>query len=226
MANAKFELDFKTNPTYRQVVREIVAKHLSTFVRFVHDELVQLNARAEQTGRSGLVILFDSLEKLRGTSLTWKPVLESTERIFANGAPYLQLPVHVLYTIPPALTRRMNDQVSFLPMVKVRDANGTLNHEGLRVIEELIVKRIAAADLDEMFGKTAVQSRIRQLALWSGGYPREIVRTLQGLLELDDSLSVRRRSTGSSGVRAIPIAVSSMTAARWPGWARSREPRS
>jgi hypothetical protein len=74
--------------------------------------------------------MFDSLEKLRGTSLTWKQVLESAERIFGNGAPYLQLPVHVLYTIPPALTRRMADPVSFLPMVKVRAADGALNEDG------------------------------------------------------------------------------------------------
>ncbi|HEX2689493.1 MAG TPA: hypothetical protein VHN14_22885 [Kofleriaceae bacterium] len=182
----KVELDLKTNPTVRQRVREVVAKHLSTFVRFVRDELLELDVRAKNTGRSGLVVMFDSLEKLRGTSLTWKQVLESAERVFANGAPYLQLPVHVLYTIPPALTRRMADPVSFLPMVKVRAANGALNEDGFRAISELVAKRISPADLEAMFGAEAVEARLRQIALWSGGYPREILRTLQGLLELDD----------------------------------------
>jgi hypothetical protein len=182
----KVELDLKTNPTVRQRVREVVAQHLSTFVRFVHEELVELDARAKKTGRSGVVVMFDSLEKLRGMSLTWKQVLESAERIFANGAPYLQLPVHVLYTIPPALTRRMADPVSFLPMVKVRAADGALHQDGFRALHELIAKRIAPADLEAIFGHGAVEARIRQLALWSGGYPREILRTLQGLLELDD----------------------------------------
>ncbi|KYF59560.1 hypothetical protein BE08_28670 [Sorangium cellulosum] len=84
--------------TGRQRVREIVARHLSTFVGLVHDELRELDGRARKLGQSGIVILFDSLEKLRGTSLTWKPVLESAERIFSTGAPYLQLPVHVFYT--------------------------------------------------------------------------------------------------------------------------------
>ncbi|WP_433936275.1 hypothetical protein AB3662_16415 [Sorangium cellulosum] len=178
-------LNLKTNPTVRQRVREIVAKHLATFVRFVHDELRELEERARKLGRSGIVILFDSLEKLRGTSLTWKPVLESAERIFSSGAPYLQLPVHVLYTIPPALARRMVEPVSFLPMIKVRDMDGNLHPEGVAVIAELVKKRIDDDALREIFGESALRDRIRAIALWSGGYPREIVRLLQTLLELE-----------------------------------------
>lgn len=183
---AGIELNLKTNPTVRQRVREIVARHLATFVRLVHDALRELEARARKLGRAGIVILFDSLEKLRGTSLTWKSVLESAERIFSSGAPYLQLPVHVLYTIPPALARRMVEPpVSFLPMIKVRDKEGGLHPEGIEVITELVKKRIDEAALEEIFGKAALRDRIRAIALWSGGYPREIVRLLQTLLELE-----------------------------------------
>ncbi|WP_437282049.1 hypothetical protein WME90_16250 [Sorangium sp. So ce375] len=185
-AKAGVELNLKTNPTVHHRVREIVARHPSTFVRFVHDELRELEWRARKLGRSGIVILFDSLEKLRGTSLTWKPVLESAERIFSTGAPYLQLPVHVLYTIPPALARRMVEpSVLFLPMIKVRDAEGRLHPEGIEVIAELVKRRIDEAALDEIFGQAALRNHIRDIALWSGGYPREIIRLLQALLELE-----------------------------------------
>ncbi len=184
-AKADIELNLKTNPTVRQRVRGIVAQHLGTFVRFVHDELRELEGRAKKAKRSGIVILFDSLEKLRGTSLTWKPVLDSAERVFGTGAPYLQLPVHVLYTIPPALARRMTDPVAFLPMIKVRSADGTLHPAGVEVIADLVGKRIDPAGLDDLFGHDAIHDRIRAIALWSGGYPREIVRLLQTLLELE-----------------------------------------
>ncbi len=184
-AKVGIDLNLKTNPTLRQKVREIVARHLATFVRFVHDELRELEWRAKKTGRSGIVILFDSLEKLRGTSLTWKPVLDSAERVFGTGAPYLQLPVHALYTIPPALARRMADPVAFLPMIKVRNAEGVLYPPGVEVIEDLIGKRLDPEGLEQLFGKDDVRDRIRAIALWSGGYPREIVRLLQTLLELE-----------------------------------------
>ena len=184
-AKVGIELNLKSNPTVRQRVREIVARHLGTFVRFVHDELRELEGRAKKAGRSGIVILFDSLEKLRGGSLTWKSVLDSAERVFGTGAPYLQLPVHVLYTIPPALARRMTDPVAFLPMIKVRSADGMLHPPGVEVIADLVGKRIDPAGLDELFGHEAIHDRIRAIALWSGGYPREIVRLLQTLLELE-----------------------------------------
>ncbi|AGP36380.1 hypothetical protein [Sorangium cellulosum] len=185
-AKAGVELNLKTNPTVRHRVREIVARHLSTFVRFVHDEVRELDWRARKLGRSGIAILFDSLEKLRGTSLTWKPVLESAERIFSTGAPYLQLPVHVLYTVPPALARRMVEPpVAFLPMIKVRDIEGRLHPEGVEVITELVKRRIDDDALREIFGESALRDRLRAIALWSGGYPREIVRLLQTLLELE-----------------------------------------
>ncbi len=184
-AKADIELNLKTNPKVRQRVRGIVAQHLGTFVRFVHDELRELEWRAKKTGRSGIVVLFDSLEKLRGTSLTWKPVLDSAERVFGTGAPYLQLPVHVLYTIPPALARRMTDPVAFLPMIKVRSFEGVLHPAGVEVIADLVGKRIDPAGLDDLFGEGAIHDRIRAIALWSGGYPREIVRLLQTLLELE-----------------------------------------
>jgi hypothetical protein len=179
------DLNLKTNPTLRQKVREIVARHLATFVRFVHDELRELEWRAKKIGRSGIVVLFDSLEKLRGTSLTWKPVLDSAERVFGTGAPHLQLPVHALYTIPPALARRMADPVAFLPMVKVRNAAGELYPPGVEVIEDLIGRRLDPEGLEQLFGRDDVHDRIRAIALWSGGYPREIVRLLQTLLELE-----------------------------------------
>lgn len=182
---AGVELNLKTNPTLRQRVRESVAKHLATFVKFARDELVELESRARKAGRAGIVVIFDSLEKLRGTSLSWKPVLESAERIFSSGAPYLQLPVHALYTIPPALARRMSDPVSFLPMIKIRDPEGKLHPEGIEVITDLVKKRIDDPSLAELFGDRALRDRIRAIALWSGGYPREIVRLLQSLLELE-----------------------------------------
>jgi hypothetical protein len=79
----------------------------------------------------------------------------------------------------------MNDRVSFLPMIKVRDRDGTLHPEGVEVISDLIKKRIDDAALEEIFGGAALRDRIRAIALWSGGYPREIVRLLQSLLELE-----------------------------------------
>lgn len=57
--------------------------------------------------------------------------------------------------------------------------------EGIDAIFQLVKKRIPEADLNELFGEAHVRNRLRAIALWSGGYPREIVRLLQAFLELD-----------------------------------------
>ena len=185
-AGVGFELSFKHNPTLRQQVRKTVSAHLSTFVRQVREELIVLEERAKAVGYSGLVIIFDSLEKLRGASSTWLDVLASAERIFGGGAPHVQLPVHVLYTVPPALSRRMNDPISFLPMIKVRTQEGLTHKPGMDVIVNLVRLRIPAEALTELFGAGAEDDRIHQIGLWSGGYPREIVRVLQTILEEEE----------------------------------------
>jgi hypothetical protein len=114
----------KTRPTLRQKVREAVAAHLTWFLREVSNEIVLLNQRTQATGKAGLVVILDSLEKLRGISTNWEEVLGSAERIFAGGAPYLRLPVHTIYTIPPALVSRRFEQAEFMPMIKLHDRDG------------------------------------------------------------------------------------------------------
>ena len=142
----------------------------------------RLDARAKKAGRKGLVVLFDSLEKLRGITSNWVEVLQSAERLFAGPAPFVQLPVPVVYTIPPALILRQNVRASFMPMIKLYDREGARYDAGFRAARALVEKRIPPGVLAELLGATSLESRRERLLAWSGGYPREIVRLLQLLL--------------------------------------------
>lgn len=178
---AKFTAELKTRASLRQRVRANIGAHLNRFLGEVREELQLMQARAVALGRAGLVIIMDSLEKLRGTGTTWDEVLESADRIFADGAPYLRLPVHVLYTIPPALvSRKRFAEVDFMPMIKLHrrpDEGGGRVEEGFDAAVELIERRIPQVDLVDVFGASTIQ-RVEELIEWSGGYPRELVRLL------------------------------------------------
>jgi hypothetical protein len=138
-----------------------------------------LDRRARDLGFRGLVIIFDSLEKLRGISTNWKEVLDSAEEVFAANAPHLRLPVHVIYTVPAALVARARMAgVEFMPMIKLKDREGEPFESGLQAARELIRKRIPDDVLGELFGPD-VEERVAKLIRWSGGYPREIVRLLR-----------------------------------------------
>jgi hypothetical protein len=183
---ASLTLEMKTRPDFRKQVRERAANRFTLFLREAREELDRLSARATRTaaGFSGIVVIFDSLEKLRGTSDNWQAVLASAEQVFGAGAPYLELPVHAVYTIPVALQRRVNEEIEFMPLVKLRAREGKPFEPGVSAMRDLIRRRIPDEGLSQLLG-SEYEKRVDDLISASGGYPREIVAALRWLLELD-----------------------------------------
>jgi len=185
--SGKLAVELKTRLTARQRVRAVVASHLSAFLAEVHGEFSALQQRARKLGHAGLVVILDSLEKLQGMSTTFQSVLASAEAVFTRGAPYLELPVHTIYTVPPALIARVRlDDLWFIPMIKLADRAGAAFEPGYMAARRLIERRIPPALLADLFGAPNVDLRLRQVIAWSGGYPRDIIRMLRSFL--DESL--------------------------------------
>jgi hypothetical protein len=177
---ANLAVEMKTRTSFREEIRKRIAQHMTTFLRQVHVEIERLCKRAQKQGYRGMAVIFDSLEKLRGISTNWSEVLASAERVFGQDAPYLRLPVHTIYTVPPALVLRLNVPVHFMPMLKLKDRKTEDRFEpGLKAARELIRRRLPDKIVNEVFGPTGKESRLQRLIEWSGGYPREIVRLLQ-----------------------------------------------
>lgn len=178
---AKALMELKTLPSVREEVREQIAKSLPTFLQRVADEMKELEARAKKLKHAGLFVVLDSLEKLRGVSTNWVAVMESAERRFVGDAPYLDLPVHVLYTIPPALVFRVKrESLHYIPMIKLheRDDKQKRFEAGYKAAREIVTSRIASDDLPRVFGDDH-ERLVEELVIASAGYPREIVRLLR-----------------------------------------------
>ena len=126
------------------------------FLREVGEELTRFQIRAEELGRARIVIIFDSLEKLRGTNTSYEEVLQSAERVFSEESPLRSLPVHTLYTIPPALISRQRfADVAYIPMIKLHkhpDDGGGRHQEGFNAAMQLLLQRVPEKDLAEVFG--------------------------------------------------------------------------
>lgn len=177
---AKVELELKSDPSLRRRVRDRISAHMTYFLGEMRASLLELEARARRLKRGGLLIVVDSLEKLRGSSDNWVEVLRSAEHMFRGDAHYLRLPVHVVYTLPPALLLRVKLRVHFLPMLKLFDRAGE-RAGGFAAAWELVRRRVPDDALKVFFGDGWVK-RINRLIEWSGGYPREIVQLLQTCL--------------------------------------------
>jgi hypothetical protein len=200
---AKVMIGLKTRPTLRQRVRGILDNQVHSFTSQLQEAIGELNERAQGAGRDGLVVIFDSLEKLQGTVTNWREVLVSAERVFANRADDLRLPVHILYTIPMALILRIKTQVTRLPMLKLKERDGT-PAAGYDAAREIVRKRIPDEHLNEFFGAPNREARVKRLIEWSGGYPREIVRLLRSCVaepSLDETGFELILSTAADEVR-------------------------
>ena len=182
----KLVIEMKTRPTLRARVRNAVGNHLTRVLEETTDELNAMIGRAKQLGCAGIVVIFDSLERLRGVSSNWVEVLDSAERVFAGGAPYLKLPIHALYTVPTAMvSRRRFEQVRFMPMIKLRDREGREFQPGIDAAAQIVKHRVPEAALRELFGEQ-LDRRMHKLIEWSGGYPRELIRLVQSMIAIKD----------------------------------------
>jgi len=178
-------LEMKTNPTLRQKIRAAAQQHFSRFLDDVRQELQLLEERAKKAGYTRVTVIFDSLEKLKGLSTNWREVLASAERVFGGGAPYLDLPIHVVYTVPPALLNRSTARIEFMPMVKLFTRAGERHEAGFVAMRELIRPRLPDDALAEVLG-SAHEERVEELIMRSGGHPRLLVQMLQWLLLLPE----------------------------------------
>lgn len=198
----------KSNPVFRERVRKVISGHLTAFLADARQAVMDLHERARKEKWNGLVVVFDSLEKLRGMSTTWEDVINSAEQVFGNGATHVRLPVHTIYTVPPALLARQTD-IEFMPVVKIADRERKQSEPGMLALRELVALRVPETERAEIFGTGAQQRElIDRIIVESGGYLRDLVRAVrwcvfQKKLPIDKAALDRRFARESDAYRRI-----------------------
>ncbi len=182
-SGVKLALALKERPSLRAAFRDRASAAFERFLGEVRGELDQLVKQIVET-HHGVLVILDSLEKLRGTSTTWKDVHASAEKVFRRIGEGLDLPVHAVYTVPPSLHQRLNiPGLHFMPMIKLHErVTGAPFDKGIQAARALIRQRVPDQELAELLGSTEVEERVTTLIQISGGYPRELIRLLQDIV--------------------------------------------
>jgi hypothetical protein len=212
----------KSDPTFKQTLQEKMAGHLGSLVADVRAYLEECVARLKK--KHGLtkevVLLVDSVEHIRGTSVNADAVQASVETLFATHADKLHLPLlHVIYTVHPYLAVRYPNLgvlyapggVKLLSAVKVRNAeSGALFPPGLDALEKIVAAR---GDWRRLLENRQVLDRLSAL---SGGHLRDLLRIVAEVVLRASALPVPGKvvDTALNQVRNefLPIAESD---ARW-----------
>lgn len=196
---ASIKMTLKSDPTFKQRLQERLAGHLGSFVADVRQYLEECVRRVKQQHGPGkeLVLLVDSVEHIRGTSVNAEQVHTSVETLFAGHADKLHLPLlHVVYTVPPFVKVRYPNLsalyepggLQVLPAVKLRGDDAKCNEQGFDVLAEVIQQR---GKWQHLLGE---RQRLDRVIAVSGGQFRDLLRILAEIVRRASALPVEDRT--------------------------------
>ena len=193
----------KSDPTFSRKLRERMAGHLGALARDVHrflDDCMKSLRNKYGSGRE-IVLLLDSVEHFRGTSVNAEEVHRSVENLFASHSDKLKLPrLHVVYTVPPYL-RVLHPNLGalyqpgglkILPAVRLQRQDGERIDASFDVMEQIVRKR---GDWEKLLGK---RSELIRLIECSGGHLRDLMRLVAEVLLRATTLPVPESTVNSA----------------------------
>jgi len=184
---------FKEDPTFKQQMQEQLKGRLGSLVQDVRSFVDECRRQLEKKFPGAqLVVILDSVEQIRGTSVNETDVFSSVETLFAGHADKLKFEfVHMIYTAPPWLTIKapgvggLFDGVRMIPCIKVREKDGTRCDAGIAALREVVNKR-GGGNWLPLFG---TEPQLDRILVASGGYMRDLLRLMQQAVMQGTTLS-------------------------------------
>lgn len=173
-----FKMALKTNPSFKEGLSKALQTSMDRFVLDCRAFVDSVVAKVQQIegADAKVVLIVDSLEKLRGSGASSAVVFDSINNTFFGNASHLRFnSLHVVYSVPPTLpliapgVGALYGSLCSLPQIKVdqRPKPGTAKKEwyipGLDSMVEVISKRFP--DWNQVFAP----SQLQDLAHASGG---------------------------------------------------------
>ncbi|MBI1751759.1 MAG: ATP-binding protein [Acidobacteria bacterium] len=176
----------KADPDFKRKVQEAARGYVAQLIQEAHGFLAEcVDFVRKQEGQADLkvVLLVDSVERIRGVGSEAMAVYESVRNLFFGHAESLRIPMlHVVYTIPPylsvlaagagtlmggAVARRLVSTHIFKDRCREGDP------EGLAILRKVVTTRYPA--WERIFSREALE----KLGMSSGGDLREFFRLVR-----------------------------------------------
>ncbi|WP_284719899.1 hypothetical protein [Polyangium sorediatum] len=214
-AKVGFKANLKEDPTFKSRLQEKMAGHLGALTADVRKFFE--DCRKEFVTKYGpdvkIVVLVDSVEHIRGTSVNAGDVQASIETLFATHHDKLKIPgYHVVYTIPPFLKVRYPNlgslygvgAVQMFPAVKVKDKRDGVVTMGLERLRTVIEKRQPAGR------RLLTPEEVTRIIVESGGHLRDLLRIVAEVIRrtrtLPASSAVVTSALDQLRTESLPIA--------------------
>lgn len=189
---ASIEVDLKrglkTSESFVRELRGKLAFHIGSLYDEVADYFEQLAAAnlAANPESRGVVVVVDSLEKLRGTQDNDEQVQASVEGLFVHHADKLRfkhqhmvytVPTYLLFTAPGALP--YDGQVRQVPIPQVRNREGGTGEHTRKAVDELTEVVARRVSWERLLG---VPAHLDTVITASGGHLRDLFLVLHEVI--------------------------------------------
>lgn len=210
---AKITANLRATPDKRREMRRKINANTPSLVDALND-FIQEARKSLPSECRGLVMIADNLDRIVETKQEGEP--SNYDEIYLNRSEILRgLDCHVIYTVPIAMvyserSTRLEDNYDkpdVLPMIMVRNSDGTVNEKGLTKLRDIVFRRVALVDsqlAQTLDGRIADGSAMQpvfddpetltQLCLMSGGHVRNLMQLIRKSIDWTDELPIQRRA--------------------------------
>lgn len=139
---AKFKMTAKSSRSLKETLKTNVEPRLSDLIEHCNTLITEIRLDLKKTGKKDILIIIEDLDKIP---------LDRAEHLFFNHISQLvQIKTNVIYTFPIALyyhlqfnTIKPNFTDCYeLPMIKVRQKDGSINTEGVNTMIKIVKSRM------------------------------------------------------------------------------------
>jgi hypothetical protein len=191
----------RKNRDLRDRLREFLEPKSEKVIDVLNEGLfVPVGEKLREAGKAGLVVLVDNLDRLHSQRRDNGNAKTQAEYLFGDrGDELTRLKCHVVYTMPLALRysnsyklvkERFKTLAKVLPMVPVRQRDGSVNEVGLAHLKQMVLARAypqlsAAERLTKIAEIFESEQTLNDLCDASGGHVRNLLRILNPWITLE-----------------------------------------
>lgn len=173
---AKFKMAAKSSKSLKETLKRTIEPKLADLIDNCNDLIREIDLSLRSKKKKGLILIVEDMDKI--------PRNVSSSLFFDYGATLRQLKANFIFTFPISLyhdgrfqTVDANfDSHNILPMIKVKNKDGTRYNTGIDILTEIVSKRM---DLSIF----ANQMLLDRLILLSGGVLRDLFRLIREAAE-------------------------------------------